>query len=278
MPETTPKLGPPPGPIGDELAEPAGAPLEGGGVSSGPLRAPVLAVLAVGLLVGVVSWLIGEVAEGAFAPRTVTATIRIGVQTQLITDTARAVATIRNVALSSGLFGALLALALGLTGGLARGSAGAARHAALVGLVAGACGGAGAAWGVLTLFYRSFLHFTPEGVIEPLLMHASIWGIIGAVGGLAFGMGLGGRGQAAQALVGGLIGAVLGAVLYEVLGAAAFPLSRTTAPTALDWGPRLLARLLVASLASLGAALAVAPRRPAAEKTARMSPSPPPPS
>ena len=46
------------------------------------------------------------------------------------------------------------------------------------------------------------------------------------------------------AFLGGLLGALLGAVLYEIIGALAFPISRTYQPTAADWLPRLLARLL----------------------------------
>src|SRR5688572_7310205 len=74
--------------------------------------------LGIGLGVGILSWLIGEAAENAFLPRTVPGRLPNGIPTRIITDSARSVASIRNVSLSSGLFGALLGLALGLAGGL----------------------------------------------------------------------------------------------------------------------------------------------------------------
>jgi hypothetical protein len=79
------------------------------------------------------------------------------------------------------------------------------------------------------------------------------------VGGLAFGLGLGAnRRRLARAAIGGLIGAALGAAVFELLGAVAFPLANTPRPLALTWTARLVARLLVASLAAIGAAAMIA--------------------
>jgi hypothetical protein len=231
-------------------------------------------MLVVGLVVGVLSWLAGEVAGRAFPARRVLTTNRLGVQALAATDRTAAEAEIKNVALSSGLFGALLGTALGACGGLGRRSAAAARRAALIGLGVGAVAGSGMALAIVPQYFRWFLRLRPEGLIPPLLMHAGIWGPIGAAGGLAFGLGLGGRRHAVKALLGGLLGALLGAVLYEIIGALAFPMSRTDQPAAADWTPRLLARLLVASLAAAGSAIAVASPRPPIPQH-QPAPSPP---
>jgi hypothetical protein len=217
-----------------------------------------MSLAAVGLVVGCFAWAAGEAALGAFAARRVPVTNRLGVSALAVTDRTAADAEIKNVALSSGVFGALLGAALGASGGLGRRSPVAARRASVFGLVVGALAGSGMALVVLPQYYRSFLRFRPEGLIVPILLHAAIWGAVGAAGGLALGLGLGGRGRAVRALLGGMGGAIMGAVFYEIVGAIAFPMSRTYQPAAADWPPRLLGRLLVASLAALGAALAIA--------------------
>src|SRR5262249_10344125 len=124
----------------------------------------LLLAVGVGVAVGVISWLVGEVAERTFTPRSVPATLRNGRQSQFISDAARSVASIRNVALSSGLFGALLGSALGLAGATVRRDRGAARRAGLIGLAAGAVAGGGAAAAMATLYYRSFEVFNPDGL------------------------------------------------------------------------------------------------------------------
>ena len=49
----------------------------------------------------------------------------------------------------------------------------------------------------------------------PLLTHGAIWSAVGAIGGLAFGLGLGGRGRWKATLVRGLVGAAAATVVYE---------------------------------------------------------------
>jgi hypothetical protein len=89
-----------------------------------------------------------------------------------------------------------------------------------------------------------------------LLVHGLPWAAVGAVSGLAFGVGLGGRARAVRGLLGGLLGAVAGAFLYEIIGALALPEARTVEPIAATWGVRLLAQFLaVMSLAAGIAAL-----------------------
>jgi hypothetical protein len=83
-------------------------------------------------------------------------------------------------------------------------------------------------------------------------MHATIWGSLGAVGGLAFGLGLGSERRLRLIFV-ALLGACLGTALYEVLGVMIDPLADTSDLISRTWRTRLIARLLVA----LGAGAAI---------------------
>jgi hypothetical protein len=117
---------------------------------------------------------------------------------------------------------------------------------------------------LVPLFYRAPLRdpLSPD-LSTPLLIHAGAWGIAGAAGGLAFGLGLGlDRRRLVRASIGCLIGGALGATAIELLGAIALPLAGTPRPLALSWEARLVARLLVATLAALGAAASLT-REPA---------------
>jgi hypothetical protein len=101
-------------------------------------------------------------------------------------------------------------------------------------------------------------------LLVPLVMHATIWGSLGAVGGLAFGLGLGSERRLRLIFV-ALLGACLGAALYEVLGAMIDPLADTSDLISRTWRTRLIARLLVA----LGAAAAIGLSSFAARATPR---------
>jgi hypothetical protein len=61
----------------------------------------------------------------------------------------------------------------------------------------------------------------------------------------------------ARGALGGLLGALGGAMAYEVIGVLAFPLAQTHLPIAATRPTRLLARLVITTLAALGAAWAV---------------------
>ncbi len=75
------------------------------------------------------------------------------------------------------------------------------------------------------------------------------------VGGLAFGVGLGGK--IGRAVLGGFSGAIAGVILYEFAGAALFASDKTTQPIAGASLPRLVAHALTDVLAALGVALAL---------------------
>jgi hypothetical protein len=222
--------------------------------------------LTAGLVAGLASWLGGEAAYGYFKPvirrpanwEEMSPFDRTSVISDL-TREARPSVEAKNAAVAYGMLGAALGGTLGLVGGLARRSNRAALAAALVGIVAGASAGAGMSAVLTRVFYRLL---DPEsGMMLPFLTHAGIWMSVGAAGGLAFGMGLGGRRSIVRALLGGLLGAALGTMMFEVINAVAFPLVRVFEPVPGERLPRLLALLGVAGFAALGAAVGVRDRR-----------------
>ena len=138
-----------------------------------------------------------------------------------------------------------------------------------VGLVLGAVLGAATSLALLPFYFRALDKSQEElsrDLTLPLLVHGGIWAACGLAGGAAFALGLGaGRVGLIKAAVGGMLGAFSGAALYEMIGATAFPQDKTTSPLASIWIARFLARLLVATLAGLLAAVVIntASRRPA---------------
>jgi hypothetical protein len=108
---------------------------------------------------------------------------------------------------------------------------------------------------LIPVFFRN-VDDQAADLILPLLTHGGMWCPIGAAAGLAFGVGLGGRGRAPRAALGGLLGAGVGTMVYEAAGALLFPLAKTVLPISLSAGARLLAHLAVAVPAALCAAVA----------------------
>jgi hypothetical protein len=217
-----------------------------------PVRVWALALTA-GLIAGFASWLIGETIHGRFKPVAAASGPRPSAEMK-----ARAVAEARaaetlEATLAFGSLGAFLGVALGLAGGSARGSGRAALIAAIVGAILGGAAGAALARGLLPIY---FANYDPdrEDLVLAILTQGGIWPAIGAAGGLAFGIGLGGQGRAVSALLGGLLGAAAGLLVYEIVGALVFPLDKTSHPFSATWGTRLFARLAVTILASAGAA------------------------
>jgi H+/Cl- antiporter ClcA len=92
-----------------------------------------------------------------------------------------------------------------------------------------------------------------------LLTHGAIWSAVGAIGGLAFGLGLGGQGRWKATLVGGFVGAVAATVVYEIVGALAFATSKTDLPLSASIMARGMAQLLVAILTAIGAVVSANP-------------------
>jgi hypothetical protein len=146
-------------------------------------------------------------------------------------------------------------MALGVAGGMARRSPGAAITAAMIGLVVGAAAGAGTTFLLLPWFHASHDIPSPENATQELWLalatHGAIWMAVGSVAGLALGLGLGG-GRITRAVIGGILGAAPAAAIYEFGGAVFFPLDKTYQPTAMAPAPRLLAHLAVALCVSAG--------------------------
>jgi hypothetical protein len=157
-------------------------------------------------------------------------------------------------------FGGLLGLFMGWAGGWARQSARAALAAGLFGACSGALLGAAAPYLVLPAYAR-YRQMEGGDLGASLVLHASLWAGIGAAGGLALGLGLGGLSRAWRSALGGILGALCGGLLFDLLGAMIFPLEETGLPTSSSARTRLLARLLVAILAAAGAAWAACQTR-----------------
>ena len=163
--------------------------------------------------------------------------------------------------------GAILGGVLGLAGGLMRRKALAGLIAAFVGVGIGAIAAGVAAHGLLPMYFKNI---DPQGhaLTLPLLTHGGIWAAAGAAAGLAFGLGAGGRGRWGRCAVGGLLGGVFATMVYDLVGAIAFPLDKTSHPVSATMVTRLFAQFAVAAFVAAGAASV------AAEGTRRSPPTP----
>jgi len=207
------------------------------------------------MLAGLAAWLIGEGTLTVFEPPP--NMIRaMGLLLNRPSFEARTAAELKNVSLASGIHGACLGLALGIVAGLTRGSLRGGIVAGLSGLVLGFSAAAGASAALLPSYYHQ-LDRAPEALshdlVLPFLIHAGTWAVVGAMGGIAFALGLREKGKFAAIVVGGVLGGILGTVVYEVVGSLFFSDARTTEPLASNWAPRLVGKLAVCVLAALGA-------------------------
>ncbi len=187
----------------------------------------------------------------------------------------QSVADYKNALVAFAWLGGLLAAGMGVAGGLARDSLPAALRAAALGLVLGVGAALVASAAFLPVYFRALDQSKEDlsrDLVIPLLTHAGIWAACGLAGGLALGIGMGGgRSGIAKATLGGLVGAAIGAAAYEMIGAFAFASrDHTTSPVSWSLATRLLARVLVATLAAAFAAIAVttSARPPAETQTA----------
>jgi hypothetical protein len=216
-----------------------------------PVRAWALALTA-GLIAGFASWLIGETFHGRFKPPVHATSRRLShaeLKSQFMADQA---AQGLEATVAFGSLGAVLGLALGLAGGAARRSARTALIAAIVGSILGGTAGAAMTHVLLQVYFR-ILNPDNNDLVLAILIQGGIWSVIGAVGGAAFGIGLGDRSRAVRAFLGGLLGGIAGMLVYEMIGAVAFPLDWTSDPLSATWGTRLFARLALTTFASAGA-------------------------
>ncbi len=131
--------------------------------------------------------------------------------------------------------------------------------AAVLGLVVGAAAAPGVAGFTCppTTTTRHDIPTRPPGTWSlPLLVHAGIWSAVGALAGLAYGVGLGKRRLVAADRARRVRRRRLGSMAYELVGAVAVPRGQTTQFVSATWQTRLLARLAVTVLAAAGVALA----------------------
>jgi hypothetical protein len=172
--------------------------------------------------------------------------------------------------------GGFLGLTMGLAGGLARRSVLASAWAAIGGLILGTAAGASTALVLVSNFFQR--HDPQSGdLVFPLLTHGAIWSVVGAIGGLAFGLGFGGRGRWITTALGGLVGAAAATIIYEIVGALAFATSKTDQPVSSSITARGMAQLLVAILSAVGAFLALrqSPQRQATSSVPSKDPNGP---
>jgi hypothetical protein len=242
---------------GDEALKGPDAPQPSSGPSTPvPVPEPVRRrrwgwALAAGLLAGLLTGVAGEVSwreiRSAQSPRIVAF--------PTAEDRARVIdGQVRSTAVSFIRQGTILGAILGLAGGVVRRSVWRGLVATAAGL---ALGGAAAAVAARVLLPFYFLNVEPEenALLLPLLTHGGLWTAIGAAAGLAFGLGLGGRGRWARGALGGLLGGVSATVVYELVGALAFPIDKTSQPVSATVVTRLFAQLAVAVFVAAGAAL-----------------------
>jgi hypothetical protein len=168
----------------------------------------------------------------------------------------KAVADRKNTMIAYGVSGSLLGLALGIGGGLARRSTRAGLGSAAFGGPMGAVAGAALSAALVPVFTSQHDPIMPSLGL-PLLIRGGIWTAIGGMGGLAFGMGMGGHRLMIRGMLGGLAGAAVGTLVSELTAAVVFPLQRNDEVIPAESTSRLLAHLCVAVLAAAGAALLV---------------------
>jgi hypothetical protein len=207
---------------------------------------------------GVASWLGGEACVELIKPPRHAVNAR-GMTLRVTDRRGEAAAVAKNAGLAFLILGAALGGGLGAAGGLARGSRPAALRATWAGLFLGIVAAGVMSLALLPVYNAYQLRYPDDAsrdLLFPLLVHAGIWSAVGAAGGLALALGLGERGPMPRAMLGGFLGAAVGTVAYEITGAF-FPAARTAQFVSATWETRLMARLVVTLLASVGAMIGV---------------------
>jgi hypothetical protein len=213
----------------------------------------IVIALAAGLVAGVCSALVGELILGRYQSELVPK-----IQAHPSEGALRRwnEARLHSATFALATTGGFLGLTLGAAGGLARRSVIASGGAGIAGAVLGTAVPASVALVMVSNFFER--HDPQSGdLILPLLTHGAMWSAVGACGGLAFGLGIGGKRRWLATLVGGALGAAAAAVIYEFAGAIAFSTSKADLPVAGSTAARCVAQFLAAVFPALGAALAL---------------------
>jgi hypothetical protein len=233
-------------------------------------------VLLAGLVAGLIAFGIGEMIYKIIpAEKVLQSVMMTNAKVMLPTRATENVAATKNAALAFGLLGLCLGSGLGIAGGLARKSAPAAIRGGLLGAGLGLALGGALSLGLLPLFLRQQERYADNELlvlIISLVMHALIWGLLGAIAGLAFAVGWENPRLSRRASAAGFVGAVVGTVVFELAGGLLFPLAATHQPISESWPTRLMARLLV-SLATAGALVSVLSKSEALAAASRTDPT-----
>jgi len=216
----------------------------------GVLHASVYVVMAA-LVAGSLAWGIGEKTYDYYRP---SASARTGRDFTALNREKR-IASQKNTAIAFGAFGALLGVLTGAAAGALRRSIPDGASATLAGFLLGGIGGSLVSYAVAPIFAQFYSDESPS-LLLPFLVRGAIWAVAGMAAGLALGWGWhGSPGSTPGALIGGLAGSVCGTVAFEVVNAVLFPGDRNDAVIPSSMLARLLAYLLVAVGAALGAVL-----------------------
>jgi hypothetical protein len=208
--------------------------------------------LTAGLAAGLGSWLAGELAHEAFKPRLFVVEV-MGMSSRQPSRESQIAADCKNATLVFAILGGVTGLAMGLAGGFAGRSGSRGFKVGLGALVIGGLVGTLASQSLVPLFFRGLVPDRSD-LLAPVMIHGSIWVAIGAVGGLAFAIGLRCRARLADAIAGAAFGALLATIFFHASAAAVFPDSRSTDPVASTSLVRLLAMGLISVLVAIGAA------------------------
>jgi hypothetical protein len=241
----------------DKVSDELSAGTATGAVSSAKFSGLATLTLFGGILAGLVSFAGGEAIYQMIPAKLVWVELPFGGKTMGVSSETAMVADTKNAALAFGVLGACLGGFLGMAGGLARRSALGTIAAGLAGVILGGGLGAGVSHAVLPYFLKTMDEAQRYDLLFRVEMHSAIWGLLGAVAGLAFAIGLGRKGLIWHAVVAGLVGAVLGVILYDVAGETFFPGARTCDPISNTSTTRLLARLFIAVGTAIGLVLFV---------------------
>lgn len=223
-----------------------------GGNRPRPHRQIWAVALAAGVAAGLVSFIAGELAHEAFRPRLFKVEGPGTISMQPSTESQDA-ADLKNAALAFAILGCATALALGFAGGIAGRSPG---RGAMVGLGAQAAGslvGSVASLALLPLVHRRMGEGTND-LVWPLMIHAAILAAIGAVGGLAFAIGMGRRRSLLNAIAAASVGACLASVLVRLVDVCFSADSGQADLVASSSVLRFLAMLVPGVLIAIGAA------------------------
>jgi hypothetical protein len=245
-------------PIKNEPASPPGPdPGRTRGAVTG--RTWALAIVAV-IVAGVGSWLATEAILQAYEA---TKPARSGPYPTPQEDEQYRQISINGGTVALAATGGLLALALGLAAGASRPSIKAALSAGVLGLLLGAALEGGVARMVLWYTYKK-MDLASDDMLPPILCHLAIWCIIGALAGLAFGIGIGGRLRWLRTMIGGAVAAGIAIVAYDIIGAVLMATHETHLPHAKFPESRALAQILVSLVTGIG--IVVAARDPKPKK------------